>query len=196
LEDSAHLAPLEEEHAPASGEKDIFETDFEVPALEESGSQAEPLGASDTDLESSDFDLALGEEDAAAEEESGSQVVALEDESDVDEGAATIARPSRSVGGEVAEEEGVEELLGEEEAFGEEEPARGRRPVVAAPPEDWGVFAPVTLMVSVLFMFILGFMSLELVRGMWGYRAPGKGSAPIVRAIAGMFYDQKDLPTD
>src|SRR5205807_8721824 len=102
------LAPVEEEVA-AEGEKDIFETDFEVPALdEESGSQAVALGERDTDLESSDFDLALGDEDIAADEESGSQVVALEDGEETDDAAATVSRRGR--GGEE-----VEELIGEEE---------------------------------------------------------------------------------
>jgi hypothetical protein len=196
LEDSGSAAVAEEPSPSSSGEKDIFETDFEVPALEDSGSQAEALGASDTDLESSDFDLALGEEDAAAEEESGSQVVALEDEEEVDEGAATIARPSRGRGSTVAEEEeaGVEQLLGEEELPEEELVPRKRVVVPAAVAEDWGVFAPVTLLVSTLFLFFVGVMSFELVRGMWGYHAPTKGSAPIVRAFAGMFYDK--LPTE
>jgi hypothetical protein len=45
-----------------SGEKDIFDTDFEVPALEESGSEAIALEDADTALESSDFDLALAED--------------------------------------------------------------------------------------------------------------------------------------
>ena len=104
LEDSARLAPLEEEKPTAGEDKDIFETDFEVPALEdESGSQVAALDESDTDLESSDFDLALGEEDMAAEEGSGSQVVALDEEGEVDEGAATVARPRRA--GATAEEE-------------------------------------------------------------------------------------------
>ena len=62
------------------------------------------LDESDTDLESSDFDRALGEEDMAGEEESGSQVVALDDEGEVDEGAATVAKP-RKKGAAVAEDE-------------------------------------------------------------------------------------------
>src|SRR5207248_2533781 len=75
LDDSGGLVPLEAEQK-AKGEGDIFETDFEVPALdEESGSEAVALDESDTDLESSDFDLALEEGDAAGDEESGSQVV-------------------------------------------------------------------------------------------------------------------------
>src|SRR5262249_58444476 len=86
-------------HAKAAkdeGEGDIFETDFEVPALDdESGSEAVALDEGDTDLESSDFDLALDEGDAGSAEESGSQVVALEDEAEVDEAAETVQRPRK-----------------------------------------------------------------------------------------------------
>jgi excisionase family DNA binding protein len=199
LEDSARLAPLSDPGGtPPGQQKDIFETDFEVPALEdESGSEAMALDESDTDLESSDFDLALAEEDAASEEESGSQVVALEDEGEVDEGAATIARPRHTVKG-LAEEEEVGELPEEEELGAEEEAVPGRRAVAAAAaaPADWGVFAPVTLLVSVIVMLVLGFMSFELVHGMWGYRQPYKPTSMVVRAIGGLFYDSKDLPTE
>src|SRR5207249_185374 len=76
LEDSAKLAHLEDE-AKSEDDKDIFATDFEVPALEDSDSGVAPLEDSSTDLESSDFDLALSDEDMVTEEESGSQVVAL-----------------------------------------------------------------------------------------------------------------------
>src|SRR5262249_5051428 len=83
IDESGGLAPVEEEGAAVSAEeeKDIFETDFDVPALEdESGSQAVALDESDTDLDSSDFDIALSDADMAIEDESGSQVVALEEE--------------------------------------------------------------------------------------------------------------------
>src|SRR5262249_29886717 len=98
LDDSGDLLPLDEK-APAAasgeGEEDIFETDFEVPALDDdSGSEAVALDESDTDLESSDFDLALDEQ-AAGEEESGSEVVALEDEEEAEAGASTVARPRK-----------------------------------------------------------------------------------------------------
>jgi excisionase family DNA binding protein len=194
LEDSAKLAPLESDE---KEEKDIFETDFEVPALEEeSGSQVAALEDSDTDLESSDFDLALGEEDAAASEESGSQVVALEDEEEVDEAAATVARTRGAAGAaELEEDEGVEPL-GDEELATEEAGAPARRMVVAAAPADWGVFTPVVLLVSVIVLFLVGVMSFELVRGMWAYHQPGKASSVVVRGVAGLFYDSKDLPTD
>ena len=190
LEDSARLAPLEDEAKPAGEEdKDIFETDFEVPALEdESGSQVAALDESDTDLESSDFDLALGEEDMAAEEGSGSQVVALDEEGEVDEGAATVARPRK------AGEEEVDELLDEGEVA-EEEEVVPRRAAVAAAPADWGVFAPVTLLVSVLVMFFVGLMSFELLHGMWGYRQPYKVPSMVIRGVGGMlpWVDSKDL---
>ena len=100
LDDSGGLAPAEDAPQVKAGQdKDIFETDFEVPALEEeSGSQ---VAALDTDLDSSDFDLALGDSEVAAEEGSGSQVVAL-DEEEADEAAATVAAKR----GALAEAEG------------------------------------------------------------------------------------------
>ena len=183
------LAPLED-----SKEKDIFETDFEVPALEDSGSEAVKLD--DTDLESSDFDLALGEEDVAAEDESGSQVVALDDEEDVDEGAATVARPASLVGKlgkgkkkiEPAEAEDEGELVAVEEA---EEVAAAPRTVAAAAaaPADWGTLTPVVLLVSVLVFMVVGMMSFELVRGMWGYRQMTTPGSLVIRSLGGLFDD-------
>jgi hypothetical protein len=198
LEDSAGLMPLEEEavtEESAEEEKDIFETDFDVPALEdESGSQVAAVEESDTDLESSDFDLALSDEDMAAEDESGSQVVALEDEEAVDEGAETVAKPRRSKA--AVEEAEAGELLGEEEALAEAEAEPSRRVVVVAPPADWGLMTPIVLMFSVLVMFFVGLMGFELMRGMWGYHQPNKPTSGVIRALAGMFYDQKDLPPE
>jgi hypothetical protein len=194
LEDSGRLAPLEEEsaHAATEGDKDIFETDFEVPALEEdSGSGAMALDESDTDLESSDFDLALGEEDMAVDEESGSQVVALDDEDEADERAATVARTGRQGAAALVEEEAE---AGEEL---EEEVAPSRRAAaVAAAPASWGMFTPIVLLCSFFVLFLLGLMSFELVRGMWGYRQPTKVASPVVHFIGGLFMDQKDLPID
>ena len=152
------------------------------------------LDESNTDLESSDFDLALGEEDMAVDEESGSQVVALDDEEEVDEGAATVARSGRR-GAATVDEEEAGEFAGEEEL--EEEVAPGRRAApVAAGPADWGVLTPVVLLCSFLVLFLLGLMSFELVHGMWGYHQSTKVASPVVHAIAGLFMDQKDLPSD
>lgn len=195
LEDSGRLAPLEEDaaHAATGGDKDIFETDFEVPALEdESGSQAMALDESDTDLESSDFDLALGEDDMAVEDESGSQVVALDDEEEVDEGAATVARAGRRGGSALLDED---EAVAEGEIEEEVAPSR-RAAAVAAAPTTWGVFTPVVLLFSFFVLFLLSLMSFELLRGMWGYHQSTAVASPVVRGISSLFYDQKDLPAD
>jgi len=172
---------------------------IELPAIDEdSASQAVALNESDTDLESSDFDLALGDEDVAAEEESGSQVVALEDEENIDEGAATVARPAKAAAKgkkkPIDDDEG--ELIPSEE---DEEIVAVPRGAVAAPavPADWGVLTPTVLIFSVLVMFLVGVMGFELVRGMWGYRQPNKVSALLIKSVGGLFYsDLKTLDVD
>jgi hypothetical protein len=199
LDDSGGLAPLEEE-APAkaasgSGEKDIFETDFDVPALEdESGSQAVALDDSDTDLESSDFDLALGDEDAGSEEESGSQVVVLEDEEEVDEGAATVARSARRRAPQAAADldESAEVPVHEDLVEEGDEGIPTRR--VAAASADWGPMPALVLIPCVILMFLVGIMGFELLHGMWGYRQPGKVSGVVVKGLSDLF--GAELPKD
>ena len=70
-------------------QKDIFETDFELPALDdESGSEAVAIEESDTDLESSDFDLGDGRRErqrGASVPESGKRRRAAAAEADLDE---------------------------------------------------------------------------------------------------------------
>jgi excisionase family DNA binding protein len=203
LDDSGSLAPVQEEAA--EEEKDIFETDFEVPALEdESGSQAVALDEEDTDLESSDFDMALGEEDASSEEdeESGSQVVALEDEEEADDAAATIARPSRGrqKAAGLEEEEDVDELLGgeaeEEPAEEADEEAAPRRaaaaPAAAAAPVPWGPLPAIFMLPCVIVLFIVGLVGFEMLQGMWGYRQSSGASGTMARALASML--SMDLP--
>ncbi|HKI30356.1 MAG TPA: hypothetical protein VKA46_00595 [Gemmataceae bacterium] len=195
LDDSGGLVPLEGDKAAAAEEKseegDIFETDFEVPALdEESGSEAVALDESDTDLESSDFDLALEEGDAASDEESGSQVVALEDEEEVDEAAETVQRPSKKkakapqkkkaakglekdVGEmletgdegepleELADVEDEEAVAGDEEA--EEQPQRGRPPGPPAVAAAPAPWGPVPALVLMPCLIVM------LLAGLMGY---------------------------
>ncbi len=172
LDEGGGLAPLEEGD---SGEKDIFETDFDMPALEdESGSEAVPLDEPDTNLESSDFDLAVSE-GGKGEGESGSQVVALDDE-EADEGAATVAKRRA----EVAEEEEageIDELLGEEAV--EEEVTPG----VAAAPAEWGMVPAILLIPCVLAMFLLTLMGFELLHSMWGYNQAYKPTGAILKAL-------------
>jgi hypothetical protein len=159
-------------------ERDIFETDLEMPSLDsgDSGSEAVALDE-DTDLESSDFDLEMDEGESADE---GSQVVNL-DEENADEGAATVARPRRGArqragvieeGEEDLDRELDEEEPGEPEA--EEEELAGPTPtVVEAAPAEWGAFPGVVLLLCMPVLFLVGLMSYELIQSMHGYHKPG-----------------------
>jgi hypothetical protein len=173
LDDSA-ASPVEATTAFPEGEqKDIFETDFELPPLdEESGSEAVALEES-TDLESSDFDLAIDEGDAAAEEESDSEVVAIDDE----EAPRGRRRAALAAGAEELDELDVAEDVEEREAYA---PA-------AAEPAEWGALPAVMLIPCVLVMGLVGLMGWELLHGMWGYQQPGKVASPIVRSVAELF---------
>ncbi len=200
LDEEGGLAPMDESSSvEAEGDQDIFETDFEVPALdEESGSEAVALEEGETDLESSDFDLSLNEEDASASGEgSESQVVALESEEEADSGAATVARPRRAVPSTAAEsEEGLaeieEDLEGEPEE--EEEAAVAAAPSAAAAPAQWGVLPALVLFPCTIVLFIVGLMSFEMIQGLWGYHRGAKVSRLVVDPIARMFDDT--LPKD
>jgi excisionase family DNA binding protein len=181
LDDSGQLAPIDEAGEEASGEKDIFETDFEVPALEESSSEAVAVDESDTALESSDFDLSLGDE------ESGSQVVALDDEEAVDEEAATAARPALSDADLDEEPAEVDELLAEDElatAPEEEGEEVAAGPVVAGRPASWGIVAPAGMVLSTILMIVVCLMSFELIHSMWGYRQPSGATGWVTNGLA------------
>jgi hypothetical protein len=214
LDDSGGLAPFGEETKAGGpeGEKDIFETDFEVPGLEEeSGSEAVAVEEADTDLESSDFELAIGEEDAVAEDESASQVVALDEEEAIDDGAETVTAKSRAKkkaakgkgkvkAAAVEEEEGagdfaeLEAQADEEEAVAEDEEVLaeegdGRKVVrqtVVLQQAPWGIFPVVVLFPCVIVMVLLGLMGLELVQTQQGYK-PG----PLTRSISSMIDGKK-----
>lgn len=184
LDDSGGLQPLEADPS-ASGEGDIFETDFEVPALEEeSGSEAVALEDSDTDLESSEFDLALEEGDMASEEESGSQVVALEDEADVDEAAQTVQGRTRRRAAAVADEDSDALEEAGEEVEEEEAPARAG---AAAAPAPWGSLPALVMAPCLLVMVLAGLMGYELVRGMVGFQQSGKVSGFLTDSLARQF---------
>jgi excisionase family DNA binding protein len=185
LDESGDLAPMEDSGA---REKDIFETDFEVPALdEESGSEAVALEDSDS-VEDSDFDLALSDEDVGAEEESGSQVVALEDE-ETGENAPTVARPRPRAGAAVAEQE-LEDDLGEE---GE---VVGAPAAAAAPPAEWGALPALVLLPCVIVLFLVTLMSFELIQGMWGYHRSARVPGLIVNPLAKMIAGEDSVPKD
>jgi excisionase family DNA binding protein len=206
LDDSGGLSPLESDASPrkadSSGEKDIFETDFEVPALEEeSGSEAVALDDADTGLDSSDFDLALDEGDVAKEDESGSQVVALDEEADEAEATAQAParkprpKPKKAPVAAVEEEEVEAEEepdfdLGraeeeELEAEEEEEPARTVVQEKLLPAAPWGAWPAVFMTLSVAVMIVVTMLGFELVQSMSGYKSPGLVTQTLTNIVSG-----------
>jgi excisionase family DNA binding protein len=185
LDDSGNLSKAAEEAA-AGG--DIFETDADVPSLDaDSGSEAVALEETGTaEAAGGDFDMALNEEDAPPTEETGSQVVALEDEEEVGENVETVARTRRGRAAAEGEElgEDLDEELGEETEVSE--PAAAG----VAPPAPWGPLPALVLIPAVLVLFFVSLMSFELVHSMWGYHRPGKVSSmlldPLARALTDM----------
>jgi excisionase family DNA binding protein len=181
LDDSGGLAPLEEEGSVegSDADKDIFETDFEVPALDdESGSEAVALDEDSGETDSSDFDLALGDEDIAADEESGSQVVAL-DEDEEEEGRGR--RKARRGAATLEEDSDEVDQLFDVDEDSELEEERARRGVAAAPaPANWGVLPTIVMLPCVLVMFLVTLMGFEMIRSMNGYHKPNSLTQAIV----------------
>jgi hypothetical protein len=195
LDDSDPLAtPVGDATAAADEPKgDIFETDFEIPALDDtSGSEAVNLEEADTDLESSDFDLALEEGDAASEDESGSQVVVI----DEDEGTRPkhlVSPGKRRAPKEVDEGEVSYDDLEEGESASKalrgvrgevEEEEEGERVVVAAGPATWPGWVSIPLLIGTFLIFLGGIMSYELLNGMWGYHQPTPPASYVVDGVA------------
>lgn len=170
LDDSSgEVGKLNLESSAGQGDKDIFATDFDIPALEESASEAVVLDSSDTALESSDFDL---EESVGVEDESASEVVQLDEE-------AIEEVPADEDLAEVEEEEEEEELV----------------PAGPAPAASWGPLPALVLFPCLFILLIVSFMGFELMHGMWSYRTGGsKPTYTVTRGIAGIF--GADLPKD
>jgi len=180
---AGHKAEMSATALPVKGEKDIFEdTDFEVDALgsDQDDQTVQLEAASDFDLDDSD---------------SASEVYAI-DEDDVDQSAATSLAPA------VLDED---DESGEEEAFDvetegaaddawEEETApvasgaavAGPALATAAPAAEWGGLWVGFLMAATLFMMILAFISMDLVRNMYSYRGTTFASG-LVKQIADLF---------
>jgi hypothetical protein len=184
-------AALEEE------DKDIFETDFEVPALEEeSGSEAVALD--EEGGESSDFDLDV-DEDVDTEAESGSEVVPLDEDVDAvvpvkkKKGGRTMVVDEEEPPGEF--EDLVEET--ETEVGAEEvEPDEEEEEAAAPARRSWGVFTPVCATVCSFILFFVCLMSYEMVASMWGYHRSTKISSLLVDPLARKLFDDGSFPKD
>jgi excisionase family DNA binding protein len=186
--DASGELEAESESGLTEGEKDIFETDFEVPALdEESGSEAVALDEeSDTDLEGSDFELDLSDEDLATDEESGSQVVALEEDEEAAEEEPRSRKPRKKAAAVAEPDEPLIDLeqMEEEEAEPEEETAVGAAAPAPAPPAQWGVLPAIFLVPSFVVLFFVVIMSFEMLSTMWGYHTGGVGARMIIDPLA------------
>jgi len=197
-DDSGVTDNLAAELEPEAGKGDIFETDFELPAVQDdadSGSEVVAVESSDTDLENSDFDLALDEADAPAADESESQVVLLDDEAAAPApssgrrraaAAATVTRAEAEAEGEDSASAALRGVR-----RGEEDEEEG--PVRVAAPAKWGALPAAVLLPCLIFTFLGGIMAFELLRGMWGYNQGSKPGGTIVRGFASMLdMDPKD----
>lgn len=197
LDESSEGAALE-------GEKgDIFETDFELPALEDdSASEVAAMEESDTDLENSDFDLAVDGADSDSEE-SASEVMELDDEDEPKAKKGGKAKPKKLKGGDdddggisfddmdLDESMSASRALKGARADDFEEVDEDGRPyaagaMVPAPP-SWSPLAIIPLAISMFLLFLGGLMGYELLHSMWGYQQPSKPSGILVEGIAKMF---------
>ncbi len=189
---------------------DIFETDFEIPALDEdSASEAVALDESDTDLDSSsDFDLAIDEPaDVSVEDESASQVVVLDDETETPRARKKPAKGKKKKvveEEEPAEEDLVVETAADEDAVSfdemeldesvsaskalegvkDEEEDEEKQVVEVAGTAPWGVFPALFMLPTIFIVFLAGIMGYELMQSMWGYHQSTKPSALIVNQVA------------
>lgn len=199
LDDSGNLQSLDDDAAPqvktkkgkkapkSGDEQDIFETDFEVPSLDESDDAA----VADSELESSDFDLALDDSELAQDEESGSEVVALDEEE-----PETVVDDSGVVSEDVQVEEESsdfadldQDVVVEDDEEGvevEEEGAEGKtkgKTVIKdrlVEPAPWGVMPVIFMLPCVIIMFLVAILSFEMVQTSTGMRPPG----PLTSSIA------------
>lgn len=133
-------------------------------------------------------------------DESGSEAVAVDSDTDLEEGAGVAVDEGDDTGSQVVEiEEEVEQVvdLGTEE----DEPVRVSRPladedapitVPAAPlkPRPWGVVPVIILFPTVVLTLLGTLMGFELLRTMTGYQQPRKPAAPLVRWVAGTVTDE------
>lgn len=145
------------------GKGDIFETDFDLPSVDESGSEVVAV-ETDTDLDGG-FEVDVAEDDAdvvAADDEA----VLLDDEEAVDFEEDTGESAARALRGVSRGEEAV--------------PVRAAAPAPAA----WGPLPAAVLLPSMVFLFLGSIMSYEALRGMWGYHQPSQPANGLIRGVA------------
>jgi hypothetical protein len=187
----------------ADGDKrDIFETDFEIPPMDESGSEAVALDA-DSDMEKSDSDVVeMSDSDVSVDDSSASEVVLVDEEEEGSPKARAKSKKRAAVTKADESEGDVDladvDLSDEDDASASKalKGAKGRRsdedeeeeelavPSGAYRPVPWGVVPGLFLFFTLPIMCLGGLLAFELLQTMWGYSQPRKPAAPIVHAIA------------
>ena len=168
------------------------DSEFELNLDEEVGVVSDVEAASDGGLDSS-FELEPSDSD------SGSQVVEVDDGNDADPLGATaefnelevVEDGSSSQVVAIDDVEEVEEVVEEVSEVTEEveEEVEEGRTLVYAGDAPWGALPTIFLIPGVLILFVVGLMSLELMRGMYGFNKGTGFTSIIIKPISEMFTD-------
>ncbi|MFM7099487.1 MAG: helix-turn-helix domain-containing protein [Gemmataceae bacterium] len=176
------------------------DSEFELNLDEDiGGDSGEGVVATGGDLDSS-FELEPSDSD------SGSQVVEVEDGQDADpmdataefnevdvveDGSSSQVVAIEEVVEEVIEEQAVEPVSEDDssEIMGKEEEEEGAKTLVYAEETSWGALPAIFLIPGVLILFVVGLMSLELMRGMYGFNKGVGFTSVIIKPLAEMFTD-------
>lgn len=198
LEQAALDADMAEE---VEDKGDIFETDFEIPAMpDESGSEAVAL-ESDTDLEKSDFELAMDEGEVVEDDSAVSEEALLDDEeAPPARGGVRALKGRKRPAEDDAEVDLSDDAVTDDEEASASKALKGARgkqrdtdeeddeelvPAgAAAPTKPWGIVPVLFLAPAFMFAMVGALVGYELLQTMWGYQQPRKPAAPIVRGIA------------
>jgi hypothetical protein len=168
------------------------DSEFELNLDEEVGNNSDVEASSEGGLDSS-FELEPSDSD------SGSQVVEVDDGNDADPMGATaefnelevVEDGSSSQVVAIDEVEEVEEIVEEVSEVSEDidEEVEESRPLVYAGEAPWGPLPTIFLIPGVLILFVVSLMSLELMRGMYGFNKGTGFTSIIIKPIAEMFTD-------
>ena len=169
------------------------DSEFELNLDEEAGTNSDVEAGSEGGLDSS-FELEPSDSD------SGSQVVEVEDGNDADPMGATaefnelevVEDGSSSQVVAIDDVEEVEEIVEEVSEVSEEVEeveVEGQRTLAYASEAPWGPLPTIFLIPGVLILFVVSLMSLELMRGMYGFNKGTGFTSIIIKPIAEMFTD-------
>ena len=178
---------------------DIFETDFELPSLEEESSSE--VVAEGTDLAGDGFEIDASDMIDPNDDESASQVMVIDDgEPVLEDNARAKGRGGRRA---LADPDGVDLADDLEHGASASGALRGVRDddggdyrvapaqTVVGAPAKWGALPAVVLFMTLPLMFMGAIMSYEMVRGMWGYHQPTQPGNLLVRGLAESIFSLK-----